>query len=119
MEISLSQRSIFEHKWRIITPSGKLKWIKGKAEIEARENGDFAWCGIIEDISEQQFAIEQHQQSEYTKSIILKTMPDLLLQMDQQGNFIFMSGGNNEQDLSAGLPYSQLNIYDILPQHLI
>ncbi len=119
VEISRSQLSLFDHKWRIITPSGKLKWIKGKAEIEARENGDFAWCGIVDDISEQQFEIEQRQQSEYTKSIILKTIPDLLIQMDRQGEFILMSGGNNEQELAAGLPYSEFNIYDILPQHLI
>ena len=119
IEVSLSQISLFEHKWRIITPSGKLKWIKSKAEIELRENGDFAWCGIVEDISEQQFEIEQRQQSEYTKSIILKTIPDILIQMDRQGKFIPISGGNNVRDLSAGIPHSELNIYDILPQYLI
>ncbi len=50
----------FHYEWRIITPSGKLKWIQVNSRpeqngntnnYEHRENGDIARCGIVLDIT--------------------------------------------------------------------
>ncbi|WP_204137743.1 diguanylate cyclase domain-containing protein [Halomicronema sp. CCY15110] len=41
----------FEHEWRIITPSGKLKWVQGKSHLSQHQNGEKVWHGILMDIT--------------------------------------------------------------------
>jgi PAS domain S-box-containing protein len=49
---SIENMQQFKHEWRIITPSGKIKWIEANSRPERRENGEIAWHGIIQDISD-------------------------------------------------------------------
>ncbi len=42
--------TVFKHEWRIITPSGKLKWLQGNSRPKRRTNGDIAWYGIVMDV---------------------------------------------------------------------
>ncbi|MFP4297616.1 MAG: PAS domain-containing protein [Spirulinaceae cyanobacterium] len=42
---------LFNHQWRIITPSGRVKWLQGNSNPERRPNGDIVWHGIVQDIS--------------------------------------------------------------------
>ncbi|BAZ27913.1 multi-sensor hybrid histidine kinase [Cylindrospermum sp. NIES-4074] len=44
------------HEWRIVTPSGKLKWVQVNARPECRENGDIVWHGVLLDVSERKQA---------------------------------------------------------------
>ena len=44
----------FACEWRIVTPSGKLKWLQSKARSEMRDNGDIVWYGVLFDISDRQ-----------------------------------------------------------------
>ncbi|MEG4352227.1 PAS domain S-box protein [Microcoleus sp. LAD1_D3] len=46
----------FAFEWRIITPSGKLKWLQSNSRPEMRENGDIVWYGVLFDISERKHA---------------------------------------------------------------
>ncbi|MUG95043.1 PAS domain-containing protein [Scytonema sp. UIC 10036] len=39
-------------EWRIITPSGLLKWVQGAAHPELQVNGDVIWDGLLMDISD-------------------------------------------------------------------
>ncbi|HIK04417.1 MAG TPA: PAS domain-containing protein [Trichormus sp. M33_DOE_039] len=39
-------------EWRIITPSGLLKWVRGAAQPEPQANGDVIWDGLLMDISD-------------------------------------------------------------------
>ena len=48
----LETLSPLHHEWRIITPSGKVKWVKSYSRLEQRENGDIAWYGVVLDISD-------------------------------------------------------------------
>ena len=50
--LSIATMSTFQFDWRIITPSGKLKWISSHSRPERLENGDIAWYGIVSDISD-------------------------------------------------------------------
>ena len=50
--LSIATMSTFQFDWRIITPSGKLKWISSHSRPERIENGDIAWYGIVSDISD-------------------------------------------------------------------
>lgn len=41
------------HRWRIITPSGRKKWLEGRGRPERRHDGGIMWSGLILDISAQ------------------------------------------------------------------
>lgn len=50
--------------WRIVTESGKLKWLNGAAQAQPQANGDRLWCGMISDISAVCLAAQQQQQQQ-------------------------------------------------------
>ncbi|MBD2497068.1 PAS domain S-box protein [Nostoc sp. FACHB-280] len=49
---SLKTLEPFAHEWRIITPSGKMKWVRANSRPERRENGEIAWYGVLLDITD-------------------------------------------------------------------
>ncbi|MBU7583922.1 MAG: PAS domain S-box protein [Nostoc sp. TH1S01] len=49
---SLKTLEPFAHEWRIITPSGKMKWVRANSRPERRENGEVAWYGVVLDITD-------------------------------------------------------------------
>ncbi|MBF2026120.1 MAG: GAF domain-containing protein [Oscillatoriales cyanobacterium C42_A2020_001] len=62
---SAQNLSPFLHEWRIITPSGKVKWLRAASQPERRNNGAIAWHGVLQDITERKLAEESlHQQTE-------------------------------------------------------
>ncbi|WP_228056943.1 PAS domain S-box protein [Tychonema sp. LEGE 07203] len=46
----------FAFEWRIVTPSGKLKWLQSNSRPEKRNNGDIVWYGVIFDVSDRKQA---------------------------------------------------------------
>ncbi|MDF5723825.1 MAG: AAA family ATPase [Rhizonema sp. PD37] len=46
----------FRQEWRIITPSGKVKWIQVAALPEQQDDGAVVWNGVILDISDRKYA---------------------------------------------------------------
>jgi PAS domain S-box-containing protein len=71
----------FAHEWRIVTKSGKLKWLQGYSRPEMRENGDIVWHGVIVDTSERKQAEQELKQAkeaaeaaDRAKSIFLANM---------------------------------------------
>ncbi|MEG4807085.1 PAS domain S-box protein [Microcoleus sp. F8-D3] len=57
-QITTSAQSLepFACEWRIITPSGKLKWLQSNSRPEMRDNGDIVWYGVLFDISDRKHA---------------------------------------------------------------
>lgn len=53
---SAEQLTPWSHVWRIITPSGKTKWLHGRGQPEARDDGTIVWHSLILDITEQKTA---------------------------------------------------------------
>ncbi|WP_293717375.1 bifunctional diguanylate cyclase/phosphodiesterase [Stappia sp.] len=41
------------HQWRILTPSGRAKWLEGRGRPERRPDGTTVWSGLVLDVSEQ------------------------------------------------------------------
>ncbi|MDZ8089591.1 MAG: EAL domain-containing protein [Nostoc sp. DedQUE12b] len=48
----------FSYEWRLVTPSGKLKWVQASARSECRENKDIVWHGVLLDVSDRKQAQE-------------------------------------------------------------
>lgn len=71
--------------YRIITPSGVVKWVKVAARPVQEPDGSCLWDGIIIDITEQQTTQEALQASESLNRAILEALPDLLIRMRCDG----------------------------------
>lgn len=54
----------FVCEWRILTQSGKLKWIAANSRPERRDNGDTVWYGTMFDISDRKQAEAALKESE-------------------------------------------------------
>ncbi|MBD2208813.1 PAS domain-containing protein [Nostoc linckia FACHB-104] len=64
----------FFMEYRIITSSGKLKWVQVNSQVEPRENGAFAWHGVLLDVSDRKEAEAAiRQQAKQEKALRLVT----------------------------------------------
>lgn len=66
-------------EWRIITPSGKKKWLQGSSRPEKQANGNIAWDGLITDITERKVPEEALRQSENKFRTIFEKSADGIL----------------------------------------
>jgi PAS domain S-box-containing protein len=73
---------------RIITPSGKLKWIQGTSQPELQAEGDFVWNGLVMDITDRKQAEEKLQASEARYKAILDAIPDLMFRISRDGEYL-------------------------------
>ncbi|MEG3436144.1 PAS domain-containing protein [Pannus brasiliensis CCIBt3594] len=52
---SLDNLKPFRYEWRIIVPSGKIKWLQANSQPERRENGEIVWHGFVQDITDRKY----------------------------------------------------------------
>nr|WP_199326974.1 PAS domain S-box protein [Nostoc sp. FACHB-888] len=88
--IAVCSTNITPWHWegRIITPSGKIKWIQGNSQPELQPNGDFLWNGLIMDITDRKQAEEKLQESEARYKAILDAIPDLMFRISRDGEYL-------------------------------
>jgi predicted ATPase/signal transduction histidine kinase/GAF domain-containing protein len=53
---SAQNLSPFTASWRIITPSGKVKWLQAAARPERKTDGSLVWDGVVLDVSDRKRA---------------------------------------------------------------
>ncbi|AVH65804.1 sensor histidine kinase [Nostoc sp. 'Peltigera membranacea cyanobiont' N6] len=73
---------------RIITPSGKLKWIQGTSQPERQEEGAVLWNGFVLDITDRKQAEEKLQGSEARYKAILDAIPDLMFRISRDAEYL-------------------------------
>jgi PAS domain S-box-containing protein len=56
--------SIFRYEWRIVPPSGKMRWLQAYSQPERRENGDLCWHGVVMDVTDRKLAEAELRHSE-------------------------------------------------------
>ncbi|OLP16902.1 hypothetical protein BST81_18070 [Leptolyngbya sp. 'hensonii'] len=64
METSIQYLTPFHHEWRIIPPSGPVKWIQVASRPERQADGAIVWDGVIMDISEKARLEAERKQAE-------------------------------------------------------
>jgi PAS domain-containing protein len=63
---------------RVITKSGKLKWLQGATRPIVQANGDIFWNGLLIDITERKASEEALLLSEGKFSIAFRHSPDCI-----------------------------------------
>ncbi len=84
--VRLSAESLQPWRWegRIVTPSGKLKWMQGASQPEMQESGEIVYYGLFTDISDRKRAEEKLK---LYREIFLNSN-DAIVIIDADGFFI-------------------------------
>lgn len=79
---SIATLAAFTHEWRIITPSGKLKWLKANSRPQWRDNGEIVWHGVVIDVTDsKQSGLEQMGSTDrMVKDVEYSAFPGLPIQ---------------------------------------
>ncbi len=99
---------------RIITLSGKLKWIQGASRPEQQPSGDMIWDGLLIDITDRKLAEEKLQESEARYKAILDAIPDLMFRISRDGQYLDFKG----EGANVTIPRNEIvgkNLQDLLP----
>jgi len=77
----------FAQEWRIILPSGKVKWIQSAARPEQQADGAILWDGVVIDISDR-----KQIEAEQTRLLaILESTSDLIGTADPSGRNLYLN----------------------------
>ncbi|BAY34318.1 multi-sensor signal transduction multi-kinase [Nostoc carneum NIES-2107] len=100
----------FQHEWRIITPSGIVKWIQSVAQPQQQADGSIMWDGIVIDVSDRHLAEEKiRAQEQFLRSIY-----------DGVDHPIFVINVTPEQDvLYASWNPAAARVAGVLPEEVI
>lgn len=80
---SAETMEMFSHQWRIITPSGEIRWLQGKSQPERRNNGSIAWYGVVLDITEQKRVERELQRAIQQIETHFENSPLAIVQWDK------------------------------------
>ncbi|MDF5708772.1 MAG: AAA family ATPase [Nostoc sp. S4] len=95
----------FEQEWRIIMPSGTVKWIRSAARPERQADGATVWNGVVIDISERkQIEASLAKEREFLNAII-HNITDGIVVCDASGKLILFNKATRE---FHGLPVKSL-----------
>ncbi|MEH2027282.1 PAS domain S-box protein [Nostoc sp.] len=114
--IAVCRNTLTPWHWegRIVTPSGKLKWIQGTSQPELQEDGDFLWHGLVMDITDRKQAQEKLQESEARYKAILDAIPDLMFRISCDGEYLDLKSEGANITLSREEIVGR-NLQELLP----
>ncbi|MBE7384539.1 MAG: PAS domain S-box protein [Leptolyngbya sp. SIO1E4] len=111
---------IYQNEHRVRCKDGSYKWIlaRGKVIEWSPDGKPLRIIGTHTDISDRKRAEAALRQSELTNRIIIETIPDLLIQMDWQGNYSRMLGGSGVRVKYPSASSTKPEVHDVLPPPL-
>ena len=91
---SASTMRPWNHEFRIRTPGGVLKWIRGFSLPQGRlKDGTVTWIGTLTDITERKRAEEALQESEARYRLLAEKASDIIFTMNAELRFTYISPG--------------------------
>ncbi|MEH2079940.1 MAG: PAS domain S-box protein [Nostoc sp.] len=118
--IAVCRNTLTPWHWesRIVTPSGKLKWIQGTLQPELQAAGDFLWHGLVIDITDRKQAQEKLQESEARYKAILDAIPDLMFRISCDGEYLDLKSEGANITLSREEIVGK-NLQELLPSDVV
>jgi PAS domain S-box-containing protein len=95
----------FEQEWRIILPSGSVKWIQSAARPERQADGAILWDGVLIDISDRKQAEASLAKEREFLNAIIHNITDGIVVCDANGKLILFNKATSE---FHGLPVESL-----------
>ncbi|MEM9771773.1 MAG: EAL domain-containing protein, partial [Cyanobacteria bacterium P01_D01_bin.73] len=88
-----SARSLtpWQFQWRIITPSGQLKWLEAAGRPERHDNGDVVWDSLILDVSDRKRAEIALEDNETRFRLVTENMSDLVCLHNPDGRYLYVT----------------------------
>ncbi|MCU0532782.1 MAG: PAS domain-containing protein [Hydrococcus sp. Prado102] len=77
----------FACEWRILTKSGKLKWVQAQSRPERRNNGEIVWYGTLLDISDRKYIEEQLEKAQSRLRYLLNASPAVIYSCKAFGDY--------------------------------
>ncbi|BBC22385.1 PAS domain S-box protein [Pseudanabaena sp. ABRG5-3] len=135
MEQSIATMQTFRHEWRIITPSGKTKWLQVNAQPERINDQQIQWFGITLDVTVRKQAelelarinieLEERvnrlvQERETRYRTLMDGASDAIMLADTQGQILEVNSKAEEllgysRDELAAMHFGQLHPPEDLP----
>ncbi|MEN9234703.1 MAG: PAS domain-containing protein [Gloeomargarita sp. GMQP_bins_25] len=87
VQAAIQEETPWHCQWRVITPSGKVKWLEGRSQMRRRGNERF-WDGIILDITAAETAkLELERNKEFLERVVTATKAIIYVyDLEQQRN---------------------------------
>ncbi len=106
-EITYSAQNLtpFEQEWRIILPSGTVKWIQSAARPERQADGSIIWDGVVIDISNSKQAEASLAKEREFLNAIIHNITDGIVVCDAMGKLTLFNKATRE---FHGLPVESL-----------
>ncbi|MEC4983435.1 MAG: PAS domain S-box protein [Oscillatoria sp. PMC 1068.18] len=98
----------WRHEWRIVTSSGKTKWIIALAKATKQADGNFIWDGLLLDVTARKLSEQALSRSEakfrrlFESNIIGVIFPDLQGKIYDANDAFLAMVGYTKTDLEAG-----------------
>jgi len=111
---SLKTLEPFAHEWRIITPSGKMKWVRANSRPERRPNGEIAWYGVLLDITDLKQAELALRESEERFRYAFYDAPIGMALLGLEQDWLQINPMLREMLGYSELDFFRLNAFDII-----
>ena len=105
---SLETLEPFQHEWRVINPSGQIKWLQGRSRPKLRDHDEVAWYGVVIDVTDRKAAELALQASEARYRAIFDQVAVGINQADISGKYI-----STNQTFGAMLGYTPAEILQL------
>jgi PAS domain S-box-containing protein len=115
VQFSMETLQAFHYEWRIITPSGNIKWLQGDSRPKLRDKGEIAWYGVVSDITDRKRIEQDLQLSEARLQAFLNNSPAIIFMKDLEGRYLLVN-----QEFERVLQTTQTEVlgktdFDFLP----
>jgi PAS domain S-box-containing protein len=114
VQASAETLNTFSLQWRIITPSGQVRWVQGQSQPQRRPNGAIAWYGVVIEITDRKQAETDLQEAEKRHRTILDAIPDLIIRMGRDGTYLDIKPTDAFPLMISAVDVGR-NIVDLLP----
>ncbi|MEM8828866.1 MAG: PAS domain S-box protein [Cyanobacteria bacterium P01_G01_bin.19] len=88
--VKISAQTLQAKHWegRIITSSGKIRWIQTASKPERQEDGSIVWDGLMNDISDRHKSDRELRKSQQLLRMVFDTLPQRVFWKDTDFNYL-------------------------------
>lgn len=88
---SAQQLESFDIEFRLLPPSGQLRWVRAVSQPERQVNGDIIWDGFVLDITAQKTTKAALQESELRYKSLIEASPTGIFWFDATGQCTYVN----------------------------